>query len=163
MKNLTIIVVALFVTLTGCAKNPETGYKKFYRQYCDAPNTITFKIPGKLAGMFIDVDDEEAKDFIKKMNSISFFVANKTTKQMIIDLNKNMPENLYKEIMVINEGNTEIVFLAHDNGDTIQELVMTVYEPDELVIICMNGEFTYNDARKIAKSINTENAIKIGN
>lgn len=164
MKNLTFVAIALFITLTGCAEEKtRVGYKTFYNQYNDFASTITFKVPGAFAGMFIDKEDKEVKDFVKNIDNISFFIASETSKQMIIDLNKNVSENLYKHVMEVNDGDTEIIFFVRDNGEMIEEILMTVHEPDELIIMCMYGEFTLEDAKKIVKAINTENALKIGN
>lgn len=163
MKNIAITLAALFIVFSSCAKVPEKGYKKFYREYRDSPQTITFKIPGGLAGMFLDDEDEEVKEFVKKMDDISFFIADHVSKQMIIDLNKSLPESDYKEIMIIREGDSEIVFLAKDNGELIEEILMTVIGDDDLVVMCMFGEFTRDDAKKIAKAIKTESAINIRN
>jgi len=164
MKNLSITLIAFFIVLTSCAKTPTTGYNVFYKEYRDTPHTITFKIPGAFAGMFLDDEDKEVKEFVKKMDNVSFFVAENVSKQMIIDLNKSLPESLYKEIMIINSGaEVEVIFLARDNGDVIEEIVMTVIDDNELVVMCMYGEFTRDDAKKIVKAVEVDNAIKISN
>lgn len=164
MKNLTVVILALFIVLTGCAEDKNAiGYTKFYNQYNDSSNTITFKVPGAFAGMFIEKEDEELKDFAKNIDNISFFIASETSKQMILDLNKNISEDMYKHVMEINNGDTEIVFFARDNGEMIEEILMTVHEPDELIIMCLYGEFTRDDAKKIVKAINTEAALKMSN
>ncbi|MDA3891148.1 MAG: DUF4252 domain-containing protein [Salinivirgaceae bacterium] len=163
MKNIAITLIAVLTVLTSCAKPPTNGYKKFYREYRDAPHTITFKIPAGLAGIFIDKEDEEAKEFMKSMDDISFFVAENASKEMIIDLNKHLPEKDYKEMMVIRDGDAEIIFLAKGNGNVIEEILMTVVDDNELVVMAMFGEFTKETAKKLAKSINTSNAIKFRN
>ena len=160
MKNLTITLTVFFIVLTSCAETPATGYKAFYREYKDTPNTVTFKIPGTLAGMFLHDEDDEVKKFVKKIDNISFFVTDNVSKQMMIDLNKNMPESLYKEIMIIHSGaKSEVVFLARDNGDIIEEIVMTVIDDDDLVVMCMYGEFTRDDAKKIVQAVEVDDAI----
>ena len=47
--------------------------------------------------------------------------------------------------------------------DFINEIIMAVYEPNNLVVMCINGTFTKDDAKKIVKSINTENARNFRN
>lgn len=159
MKYITLTIIAFMVVLASCAKTPTDGYKKFYREYRDAPRTITFKIPGGLASFLIDSEDVEAKDFMKNIDDISFFIADNASKQMLIDLNKYMPEDDYKEIMVIRDGADEVIFFAKEFQGTIEEIIMTVVGDNELVVMAMFGEFTKEDAKKFVKAIKTEDAI----
>ena len=50
-----------------------------------------------------------------------------------------------------------------DNKGIIEEILMTVVDDNGLVVMCMFGEFTIDDAKKIVKSIKTDNAIKMKN
>ncbi|MBI9067386.1 MAG: DUF4252 domain-containing protein [Salinivirgaceae bacterium] len=166
MRTLFIAIVALTITITGFAKGNKGGeytYKQFYRQYRDADDVVSFKIPAGFASFFIDKEDVEAKEFMKKMDDISFFICQKQTNQMILDLNRSLPEKLYKEIMIVKDGDTEVTFMAKEEGEFIGEVLMAVYEPDNLVVMCITGEFTKEDAKKIAKSINTDSAINFNN
>jgi len=163
MKKILISFIALFIVLTCSAKTQVNGYKSFYREYRDAPNTITFKIPGGLASMFMQNEDDDVKEFMKNMDDISFFIADNATDQMLIDLNKYLPEREYKEIMIIRDGGSEVIFLAKENGDVIEEILMTVVDKNDLVVMCIFGEFTKDDAKRIAKSIKTDAAISFRN
>lgn len=69
-----------------------------------------------------------------------------------------MPEELYKQLMIVRDGDTEISFMVRDNGEFVQELIMTVVEPEELVILCFTGEISRENAKKLAKSINVNSA-----
>lgn len=158
MKTYALALFGLLLAITSCAKEPVEGYKKFYRDYRDSPNVTSFKVPAGFASFFIDKEDKEVKDFLKKMDDISFLILKEANNQTIFDLNKNLPEKLYKEIMVVKDGSSEVTFLARDNGKTIEEILMTVVEENELVIMCMTGDFTREDAKRIAKSINIESA-----
>ncbi|MFA6400639.1 MAG: DUF4252 domain-containing protein [Salinivirgaceae bacterium] len=157
MKTYILALIGLLLAIASCAKEPIEGYKKFYREYRDSPNVTSFKVPAGLASFIIDDEDKEAKEFLKNMDDISFLILKETNNQMIFDLNKNLPEQLYKEIMVIKDGGSEVTFLARDNGKTIEEILMTVVDNDEIVIMCMTGSFTKEDAKRIVKSINVQN------
>jgi hypothetical protein len=134
-------------------------YKDFYREYRKADKTISFKLPAGVASIFIDKDEnKEVKDFLKDLDDLSFLIIDQVTDKTILDLNQSLPENLYKEIMVINDGNTEINFLVNDNGKFVEELLMIVVEPDELIIMCFTGEITHEHAKQLAKSINVKQA-----
>jgi len=158
MKTYLIIAVSLIMTLNGCAKEPLSGYKKFYQQYEDADHIVSFKVPGAFANFFIDKEDKEVKDFTKKMDNITFLISENPTNQIILDLNKYLPESEYKQIMVVKDGSDEVTFLAKVNGKAIEEIIMTVYNPDNLVVMCMKGDFTKEDAKQIAKAIKVKDA-----
>lgn len=159
MKHLTLAIIAFMVVFTSCAKAPTDGYKKFYREYRDAPHTITFKIPGGLASFLIDSEDAEAKEFMKNIDDISFFIADNASKQMLVDLNTYMPETEYKEMMVIRDGSDEVIFFAKEANSAIEEIIMTVVGDKELVVMAIFGEFTKDDAKKFVKAIKTEDAV----
>lgn len=159
MKYITLTIIGFMVVLSSCAKTPSDGYKKFYREYRDAPHTITFKIPGGLASFLIDKEDVEAKEFMNNIDDISFFIADNVSKQMLLDLNNYMPESVYKEIMVIRDGSDEVIFFAKEVNNVIEEIIMTVVGDKELVVMAMFGEFTKEDAKKFVKAIKTEDAV----
>ena len=164
MKNTAIVIIALFMVITGCAEEGEgTGYKSFYNQYRDSSNIITFKVPGALASMFIDKKDVEIKQLAKKIDKVSFLIASDMPEQMIIDFNKNVSSDMYKPLMEIYEDGTKIEFFARVNDSIIEEILMKINETDELIILCMYGRFTPDDAKNIAKSINSDSALKMIN
>lgn len=165
MKKFAFMLMALVVSITTFAKKTgdESSYQNFYYQYKQSNDVITFKIPGSLASFFIDRDNVEAKELMKKIDDISFFIATDQTQQMIYDLNRSLPEHTYKTLMEVNDGDTEVTFLGKVADHFINEIIMAVYEPDNLVVMCINGDFTKEDARLIAKSINTDSAKNFRN
>ncbi len=161
MKNLYLTLVAFTFVFSSCATPPAGGFMKFYHAYHDTPNTISFKIPGGLANLFVGNEDPAAKEFMKNIDVIRFFIADNADRDMLIDLNRYLPEELYKEMMEVHDGGSEIVFLARDNGKVISEIVMTILDGNQLVAMCMEGDFTQDDAKKLIKSINTKKAANM--
>ena len=90
MKRLFSIIAIVSISILAHAGlgDQESTYKIFYKKYKGTPNTISFKIPGGLASFLIDKDDVEAKEFVKKMDDISFFIADGHSNDMIYELNK---------------------------------------------------------------------------
>lgn len=159
MRTLPVLFLSLILSVTSFAKQPADGYFKFYNQQRKASNTVSFKIPASFASIFFDKhEDKEIKDFLKELDDLSFLIIDKVTDAVILDLNESMPEELYKQLMIVRDGDTEISFMVRDNGEFVQELIMTVVEPEELVILCFTGEISRENAKKLAKSINVNSA-----
>jgi hypothetical protein len=163
MRNLLIGIAALFITLSGCAGDQEkTGYKAFYSYFKDYDNIITFKVPAGFA-QFIVSKDDEARDFLKNMDHISFLIVENDAKTIKGELETFLPKSTYKEIMVVKDGGSTVRFLAYEKGEAINEIIMVVDEADELVVMGIHGRFTKEDAKLIAKSINKDQAVKFRN
>ncbi len=159
MRTFAKLKLALVLLLLSTAGLSAKEYKDFYREYRKADKTISFKIPAGFASIFIDKDEnKEVKEFFKDLDDLSFLIIDEVTEKTLIDLNQNLPEDLYKEIMVINDGDTEINFLVNDNGKFVEELLMIVVEPDELIIMCFTGEISHEHAKQLAKAINVKQA-----
>ena len=159
MKTIGTLVLALVLSLLNTAGLSAKEYKDFYRQYRKADKTISFKIPAGFASIFIDKDEnKEVKDFLKDLDDLSFLIIDQVTDETLLDLNQSLSEDLYKELMVINDGDTQVTFLVNDNGKFVEELIMTVFEPDELIIMCFTGEISHEHAKKLAKAINVQQA-----
>ncbi|MGD9994062.1 MAG: DUF4252 domain-containing protein [Salinivirgaceae bacterium] len=159
MRTVATLILALVISLLSATGLSAKEYKDFYREYRKADKTISFKIPAGFAAIFIDKDEnKEVKEFLKDLDDLSFLIIDQVTNNTLLDLNQSLPEDLYKELMVIHDGDTEITFLVNDNGKFVEELIMTVVEPDELIIMCFTGEITHEHAKQLAKAINVQQA-----
>ncbi|MGE4290043.1 MAG: DUF4252 domain-containing protein [Salinivirgaceae bacterium] len=159
MKTTTTWVLALMLSLLSTTGLFAKEYKDFYREYRKADKTISFKIPAGFASIFIDKDENrEVKEFFKDLDDLSFLIIDEVTEKTLINLNQSLPEDLYKQIMVVNDGDTEISFLVNDNGKFVEELLMIVVEPNELIIMCFTGEISHEHAKQLAKAINVKQA-----
>ncbi len=158
MKRLTFIIACIVVALSAQAKKPETGFKKFYNQYHNYANATSFKIPAGLASFFIDDEEQDVKAFMDGMDDIHFLVFESFDKQLLIDLNRHLSIEDYKEMMTIKDGSSEVIFLAMENENIIEEIVMTVVSDNELVVMCIAGDISKETAKKMVKSIDFHKA-----
>ena len=62
--------------------------------------------------------------------------------------------------MEIKDGSSTVRFMVYQQENYIRQILMTVQDGNELVIMAIKGKFTIDDAKKIAKSIDVNKASK---
>ncbi len=156
-----IISFLAVVLLSSCAisKGGEASYRNFYKKYKKTEGIVSFKIPMGLARIFVDNDDKEAKEFLKKADDVSFFIAEEKNNILFSELKNYLPIDVYKDIMVIRDGASTITFKVKDTDNTIEEIIMTVQETDSFVVMCVTGDFDLEDAKAFTKSVDIKEVI----
>lgn len=159
----TLISLLLIIALNACASSYSNtpDYQQFYKAYKNSDGVVSFSIPTGFAGLFIDKDDADIKEFLKNFDDVSFFISEDGNKKLFPELVKHLPKNTYSTIMEIKDGSSTVTFKAKEKDGKIDEIIMTVDETDSFVVMCISGSFTMEDAKKITKSINVDDAIKI--
>lgn len=159
----TLISLFLIIALNACASSYSNtpDYQQFYKTYRSNEGVVSFSFPTGLAGLFMDKDDADVKAFLKKFDEVSFFISEDGNKKLFPELNKHLPKSTYSTIMEIKDGSSTVTFKAKEHDGAIDEIIMTVDETDSFVVMCISGSFTMEDAKKITKSINVDDAIKI--
>lgn len=160
MKNALIVISLVLISLTACSKEKRDGFQLFYKQYHDQTGVISFKLPASLANIFVDNEDEEAKEFLKKADNVTFLIADPRSSGMIDTMNLLMPVKKWPVLMEIKDGSSTVRFMVYQQENYIRQILMTVQDGNELVIMAIKGKFTIDDAKKIAKSIDVNKASK---
>ncbi len=62
--------------------------------------------------------------------------------------------------MEVKDGQATIRFTARNEKNGISEIIMTVIDQERLVIMAIKGDFTTEDAKKIAKAIDVNKVVK---
>jgi hypothetical protein len=160
MKKLFSILVVLVLFSSCAATKKPVGYKDFYKANKNKENVVSFGLPTGLIGLFIDKkEDKELKEFLKNVDKLRFFIADDSTKVLYPVLEKFLPEELYKDYMVINDGGNKVVFKAREGKNSIEEIIMLVEEESSFVVMSIEGEFTYKDLSKFAKTVDVNKVV----
>ena len=110
--------------------------------------------------MVVDENDYEAKQALKKLNKIRFFICEKDRGFYAKKVNDYLPENTYHDLMVVKDGSETVVFKMKEiEKNEIKEIVLIVTKPNSFVAISFSGHFTMEDAKEVASSVNRD---KIG-
>lgn len=164
MKSL--IVLFLMTVFSSCVftsmETNKDGYMKFFHSYKNTEGIISFSLSPAFVGFFIEKDgNEDLDEVIDKLDKINFFIVENADKKLLKDMKSNIPKSKYKDIMVIKEGSASVIFKIRESKDKADELVMMVKDNSDMVVMCITGSFTQDDAKILVKSINVDDAIKL--
>ncbi len=107
----------------------------------------------------MDNKDEKWKNAIDKLDDISFLIVNKDPERMKDELVKFLPNKSYKNMMEIKDGDTTVEFMIKGDDEYIDELLMITSDEKSLLVMCITGHLSYEEAKALSGSINI-NAVK---
>ncbi len=156
MKTL-FITIFVFGILSSCNSQSKNDFSDFYNTHEDDIGIITFSLPIGLANAFIADDDAEAKDAFAKVSNMKFFICEKDNGYYEKKIKKYMPEGTYHDLMVVKNGKESVSFkMKEPTKGKKREVVLIITEPESFVAISFVGNFTLNDAKEMANSIETD-------
>jgi len=158
-KKMRILLISLLLTsFVACGNSQENNndFTEFYKANKNTEGVVAFELPMFLAKMVIDKDEEELKEFMKKTDDIRFFISDKSNTTLYRKLENHLSPNVYNDLMIIKEGGSTVTFKIRENKNKIREILLTVVEDSSFVAISFTGEFTIEDAKKMAKSVKTD-------
>jgi uncharacterized membrane-anchored protein YitT (DUF2179 family) len=139
------------------ASNEKKDYSLFYKLNKGSENVVNFRLPTDLMAMFINKkDDKELKQFLNDIDNLKFFIADHSANALLPILYEYLPSQMYKDVMIINNSSSKIIFKARDNGKSISEIIMLIEESNSFVVMSIEGDFTEKDIKKFVKAINTD-------
>jgi hypothetical protein len=137
----------------------QSSYSQFFDKNKNIKGVESFTISTSLFRFFLDSDEQELKDMLKKLDEVSFLIADAASPTLAIELEKTLPEKEYKELMVIKDGSSTVRFKAKEKSDKVDEIVMIVTEPNSLVVMCIKCNITFKEARTLASSVNVNQTV----
>ncbi len=149
----TIKLSALFLLLISGTMMAQNNYQDFYKKNKRNEGVETFSLNPSLFRLMLSKEDQELKDWLKKVDNVSFFVADYATEDLRKELNRSLHPKIYNDLMVVKEGSSTVVFKIKENKDIIEEVVMIATEGDELTVMCLTGWFTMEDAKALAGTV----------
>lgn len=166
MRKIVILVFLMALPLVTFGQN-------IFEKYADNEDVAYVSIKPRmfkmLASIDIDVDDPEAKEFLKMVNSITSFKTIATSNVKIAsDLQRwvGKRSNELEELMEVREGNMRMVFYVKSGrSDTqVKELLMFITGMDEkvkvreteisTVVVSLTGDIDLNQISKLTSKMN---------
>jgi len=160
MKNLTLGL--LFVLLPAFAIGQNTAVQKLFEKYGGKDGFTTVTINKSLFKMVSQLDEEdEDLQALSGIESIKILAVEEEGEYSGVNFYKEVYADLkganYEELMTVNSSDSDVVFLANQDGDTILELILLVGgEGDDNALIYIAGKIKMNDVAKIAKSMGVD-------
>lgn len=148
MKKLSSLFLLIFISGSLFAQN-DKNFKSFYKTYKKEKSIIGISAPIGIAKFFIDRDEKELRRIIRKGKKVRILVFDEEPENMIADIKSLLPAKHYQQFMSVKEDNAIIKFMVRDNLTFISELIIFVYEENSLVVMGIDGKFTYEDIKKL--------------
>ncbi len=167
MKKIIIFYVLAIVAINLWSQSPAD---KVFDKYSGAEGFTTVYITKYMFDLFKDVENndvsDEMQEAISRLNSIKILATDddpetKTSINLYDEVMKNLPQEEYKELMVIKEKDENVRFLVREKDNKVVELLLLVGSPDESVMISIQGDIDMKNIAKITKSLNIEGMEKL--
>ncbi|GEM_PF-6012036 len=160
-KFLLILSINLIIGSTGYCRG---DYNSFYQENRYNEDIINFEIPRWLFRLMLIADRQdnyEDKKFLRKINNVSFFIAESSGLKYYNELTGSLSGRKYRTLVEIKDGPTNISFIAKGSRNAVNKILMIVYDIDDLVVMCIEGRFTNKDAESLIRSVNIDDAVNM--
>jgi len=167
-KNKTMRKIVWFFALfcISAAINAQTVADKIFDKYSGTEGFTTVYITKYMFDLFKGAaenarEDEDMSKVLSNLTSIKILAADDDpatplTVNLYHEVMKELPVNLYKELMVIREKDQDVRFMVREDKGKIVELLMLVGGKDESVLICIQGIIDMKTIGKLANGMNIE-------
>ncbi len=148
------------------AVNAQTVADKIFDKYSGTEGFTTVYITKYMFDLFRDAggntgEDEDMSKVLSNLTGIKILAADDdpatpVTVNLYQEVMKQLPANLYKELMVIKEKDQDVKFLVREDKGKVVEMLMLVGGKDQSVMICIQGIIDMKTIGKLAKGMNIE-------
>lgn len=150
MKKTITILAAMLIAAAAFAQSGKTIYNKYSDEKKVSAVYISpsmFKMIGRLPEIDIPGKDLDIAPVVKELSGLYMLESEN------LKVNKELKEDAER---FIRNGNYEMILEAKDDGETVRiytcgdattitSLVMTSYEADEYVFLCLEGKIMRDD------------------
>ena len=172
MKRALFIVCFTFLSAAIFAQNKSID--RVFDKYAGQEGFTTVYISKYMFSMFAQMDDvededlEEVQDVFGKLDGIKILAVD-DTEVIGTDVNfydeimKDLDRDDYVELMVVKDSESDIVFLAKEEGGIIVELLLIVGGESDNALIAITGEIDLNTISKISNTMDIEGMEELEN
>lgn len=168
-RYFTILLIILF-SVAAFAANPKVD--AIFAKYDGKQGFTTVNVTKDMFSMFMQMDNEQSGgesikkalsriDHLKILNYTADSMQN-ISKTVYAELQSSIPMSEYAELMVINDGGTQVKMLVKKKDDMITDFIMLVGESKEVVLINISGLLNLEELREISKSIDIKGIERLG-
>ncbi len=152
MKRITTLIV-LFIVISVTAQ--DYAFKQFYKSHKKQAE-ISLNVPSFLARMFIDNDDVDEEELLKKASNFKILVFN-NDEGVRSDFKKFVKKGDFKTLVRVKDGNDRAEVYFVERGKYIREIViMAGSKGDELVLLGLKTKLTKEELASIVNSTKDE-------
>jgi len=160
MKKLAIILIAILVGSSVYAQ--DNAITKYFSKYQSDTAFTKISVTSKMFSLFteLDVEDEAEKevlDAISKLKGIKALINDNSENAGVLyrDAVSRISKNSdYEELMSIEDGEENVMFMIRDNKNIINELFMIVGGNEKFMLMSLYGVIDLKQIGKLSKVLN---------
>ncbi len=148
MKRILLIVALALLPAIANAQTPE--FKKFYKKYDSKKNFTTIMMSGD---MFSSISGQSQNNS-EVISNIFIITSEDASPAFDNDIAELVQHPEYDLKTSINDGDDRVRIYVRQSKDKIVEILMTVQDDDEAVVMCMTGQnLNINSVKQIAEQV----------
>lgn len=155
--NRIFTIVILLLMVTACKAGSHEAMTAFYTKHKSDTHIQQISIPRFLIQFC--ADDPDLKSALKYMKSLRVFIMDASTQQRKLisqDLKNALKSDAYGDILEITEANEKIRILIREEMDLIKNVVITIENDKELLVLQANTKMTYDQLSKMLENFQTD-------
>lgn len=160
MKKLSFLIVALLIS--GFTFAQDNAVAKHFSEYQKNKDFTKVSVTSKMFSLMteIDADDPNEKELLEAMAKL------KGIKAVVNEKSENCSalyysaietiskDQSYEELMSIEDGEENIMFMVRDNGGVINELLMILGGNKNFMVMTLYGEIDLSQVAKLSRVMN---------
>ncbi len=173
MKKLLFVICFIGISALSLAQNKSID--RVFDKYAGMEGFTTVYISKYMFSMFSnlegveDEDMKEVQDVFGKLNGIKILAVDDAAVlgegvNFYDEIMKDLPKGRYEELMVVKDSESDVVFLAREEGGVIIELLLIVGgDGDNNALIAITGEIDLNTISKLGKTMDIDGMDQLDN
>ena len=159
MKKLVLILIVALAPALANAQN--SAVEKLFKKYGGQDGFTTVTINGSLLKMVAEfADEEDGAEVLNTINSIKILAQEDGQASNFYDeVMGELKRDAYEELMTVNSGDEDVIFLIKKEGKKIKEFLLLVGGEDENAVVYIAGDLNMKDLANLGKSMNIEGDV----
>lgn len=157
-KLITLLLIALFPML---AMAQNSAIDKVFKKYGDLDGFTVVTISKGLLKMAANMDDDQnAQDFLGRINSIKVLASEDGNKDINLydEVLSNLDKSSYEELLTVKSKGEDVLMLVKKDGNIIEELIILVGGSKDNALVYISGKLNMKDLSKLSSSVNINGA-----
>ena len=157
MKKMLMVLVPVLL-LAGSAFGQDDAIQKFFGKYLNDNRFTVVYVSPRMFKMFSRMDwDSVSHDVLQaasQITSLRILTTDDTPLQFYDEAVHTIDQKEYEPLVSMRDHGEEIKFMAKENGNTVQELLMLCGSKDEFVLMSFVGNINLDEMSKLGADLN---------
>ncbi|HVB03344.1 MAG TPA: DUF4252 domain-containing protein [Chitinophagaceae bacterium] len=156
----TIMLLFSCLLLAGSAFGQHDAIQKFFGKYLNDSRFTVIYVSPRMFRMFSKMDWDSLQPDVRiaaeQITSLRILTTEVTPMQFYQEASRTIDTREYEPLITIRDKSTDVKFLAKEQGDSIQELLMLTGSPDNFCMMSFVGNIRLDEMAKLGKALNVK-------